>query len=601
LSHLETNGIVRHVSCPGTPEQNGVAEWKHRHIVEIGLTMLFHAQLPKHFWVDAFMTAVYLINRLPSSILKLKTPFFKLHGTHPDYNSLKVFGCRCFPYLRDYAKNKFTPKSYLCVFLGYSPMHKGYRCLHPPSKRVYLSRHVIFDETIFPYANPTLLFSPAKQNSIFSTFTEFTGGFFTPSSSGLSDAPTNPEMLPCSRPPIATTQVTSNFSHTTILSPLVDPSSSQTMATNQPTQPVADATPLPNHAPDRTTSLLDAPCSTQAMTTTQPTPTVADPTTSPNNAPFYPDDNATSPLVESTDPQRGDSSNDLTNHTLISLDASSSDPQCPSSAVAIPIHPGELYIELPPIPVEARPSAPSSLNVHPMVTRRKARAHLGLVSSRSTPPMEPRNLPSAFQSPHWFQAMKDELAALHQQRTWDLVPRNNSMNVIGSRWVFTTKLKSDGSIERFKARLVAKGYNQLEGIDFTETFSPVIKPTTIRLVLSLVIIHGWPIRQLDVKNTFLHGHLKKVVYMEQPPGFPNPTSPTHVCRLRKAIYGLKQAPRVRFDRFSSFLLHLGFTCNRVDSSLFVFRSHTTFVLLLVYVDDIIVTSNQAFFFANLIF
>jgi hypothetical protein len=86
--------------------------------------------------------------------------------------------------------------------------------------------------------------------------------------------------------------------------------------------------------------------------------------------------------------------------------------------------------------------------------------------------------------------MKDELTALHQQHTWDLVPHHSSMNIVGSRWVFKTKLKSDGFIERFKARLVAKGYSQLEGIDFTETFSPVIKPTTIRLVLSLAIIHG---------------------------------------------------------------------------------------------------------------
>jgi hypothetical protein len=113
------------------------------------------------------MTVVYLINRLPSSVLKIETPFFKLYGIHPIYNSLKVFGCRYFPYLRDYAKNKFTPKSYPCVFLGYSPMHKGYRCFHPPTKRVYLSHHVIFDEKIFPYADPKLLFSPAQQNNIF--------------------------------------------------------------------------------------------------------------------------------------------------------------------------------------------------------------------------------------------------------------------------------------------------------------------------------------------------------------------------------------------------------------------------------------------------
>jgi hypothetical protein len=267
-----------------------------------------------------------------------------------------------------------------------------------------------------------------------------------------------------------------------------------------------------------------------------------------------------------------------------------------------PIHvqPSELYIDLPPIPVEARTGDSSSLNVHSMITRSKTRAHLGLLSSRSPTPTEPRNLSSTFQSSHWLQAMKDELAALHQQCTWDLVPRNNSMNVIGSRWVFKTKLKSDGSVERFKARLVAKGYNQLEGIDFTETFSPVVKPTTIQLVLSLAIIHGWPIRQLDVKNAFLHGHLKEVVYMEQPHGFPNPTSLTHVCHLRKAIYGLKQAPRAWFDRFNSFLLHIGFTCSRADSSLFIFRSHIALALLLVYVDDIIVTSNQASFLANII-
>jgi hypothetical protein len=114
----------------------------------------------------------------------------------------------------------------MLVFFGYSPMHKGYRYLHPPSKRVYLSRHVIFDKTIFPYANPTLLFSHGQQHSFFfSTCTKFAGGFFTPSSSGLSDAPTNPKILLCSKPPNATAQVTSNFPHTPVLSPL-DPSSS---------------------------------------------------------------------------------------------------------------------------------------------------------------------------------------------------------------------------------------------------------------------------------------------------------------------------------------------------------------------------------------
>ena len=174
------------------------------------------------------------------------------------------------------------------------------------------------------------------------------------------------------------------------------------------------------------------------------------------------------------------------------------------------------------------------------------------------------------------------------------------MNVVGSRWVFKTKLKSDGLIERFKAQLVAQGYTQSIGIDFFKTFSPAIKPPTIRLVLSLAITHGWSIRQLDVKNAFLHGHLKEVVYMEQPPGFSDSVFPTHVCRRLKAIYGLKQAPRAWFDCFSSFLLCIGFTCSTADFSLFIFCSHTALILLLVYVDDIIMTSNHASLLSQLV-
>ena len=157
-------------------------------------------------------------------------------------------------------------------------------------------------------------------------------------------------------------------------------------------------------------------------------------------------------------------------------------------------------------------------------------------------PTELKTVKSALQRPHWFAAMCDELSALQENRTWELVPCKDEMNVVGSCCVFKTKLKSDGSIEHFKARLVAPGYTQSLGVDFLETFSPVIKPPTIRLVLSLALIHGWTLRQLDVKNAFLHDTLKEVVYMEQPSDFPNTLFPNHVCRLHKALYGLKQAP-----------------------------------------------------------
>ena len=135
----------------------------------------------------------------------------------------------------------------------------------------------------------------------------------------------------------------------------------------------------------------------------------------------------------------------------------------------------------------------------------------------------------------------------------------------------------DGSIELLKARLVAKGYTQVPGLNYTDTFSPVIKATTVRVVLSLAVTNKWSRCQLDVKNAFLNGHLTEHVYMEQPPGYIDPRFPNHVCQLKKALYGLKQASRAWFQRFSSFLIQLGFYCSRADTSLFAFHRQSNII------------------------
>lgn len=125
-------------------------ERKHRHIVDVGLTLLAQSKSPLHFWWNAFHTAVFLINRLPTPVLNNVSPFFKLFQQHPDYSILRVFGCACYPYLRPYNRHKLEFRSSRCIFIGYSPHHKGYQCLHS-SGRVYVSNHVIFDEKSFPY------------------------------------------------------------------------------------------------------------------------------------------------------------------------------------------------------------------------------------------------------------------------------------------------------------------------------------------------------------------------------------------------------------------------------------------------------------------
>lgn len=162
---------------------------------------------------------------------------------------------------------------------------------------------------------------------------------------------------------------------------------------------------------------------------------------------------------------------------------------------------------------------------------------------------------------------------------------------MGCKWVFKVKKNPDGSVERCKARLVAKGYNQVEGIDYAATFSPVIKPTTIRIVLSLAVSLDWSIRQLDISNAFLNGYLEETVYMSQPPGFSDSRCPQFVCKLNKSIYGLKQAPRAWFQRLSSFLFTIGFTGSHTDSSLFIREQGGNVLYILLYVDDIIITGS----------
>ncbi|GAA0168605.1 transmembrane signal receptor [Lithospermum erythrorhizon] len=174
----------------------------------------------------------------------------------------------------------------------------------------------------------------------------------------------------------------------------------------------------------------------------------------------------------------------------------------------------------------------------------------------------------AIKLPHWQQAMAEEFNALTQQHTWDLVPPNSTHNLIGSKWIFRVKLKANGTLDKYKAQLVAQGFKQQHGIDFDQTFSPVIKHATIRTVLTIAVSNKWSLRQLDVKNAFFNGTLSEVVYMKQPAGFTHPDFPTHHCKLRKSLYGLKQAPQAWFQKVSSYILSEGFDQTRLFNKLF---------------------------------
>ena len=168
-----------------------------------------------------------------------------------------------------------------------------------------------------------------------------------------------------------------------------------------------------------------------------------------------------------------------------------------------------------------------------------------------------------------------------------LPPRKS---VVGCKWIYKIKTRSDGSIEWYKGRLIAKGFTQEYGTDYEEIFAPVARISSVRALLAVAAASKWDIFQMDVKNAFLNGELSEEVYMQPPPGLS--VDSNKVCHLRRALYGLKQAPRAWFAKFSSTIFRLGYTASPYDSALFLRRTDKGTILLLLYVDDMIITGDD---------
>lgn len=161
--------------------------------------------------------------------------------------------------------------------------------------------------------------------------------------------------------------------------------------------------------------------------------------------------------------------------------------------------------------------------------------------------------------------MKVKYEALLTSQTWNLVPPPPGKSTVGYTWVFRIIENSDGSINKYNVRLVSKGYHQQLGTTYTETFSPVVKHVTVRIVLALALSHQWPIKQIYVNNAFLNGVLEKDVYMTHTSGFESIENKL-VCKLKKAIYGLKQPPTARYEQLTNTLLNFGFEQSKCDLS-----------------------------------
>jgi hypothetical protein len=163
--------------------------------------------------------------------------------------------------------------------------------------------------------------------------------------------------------------------------------------------------------------------------------------------------------------------------------------------------------------------------------------------------------------------MMEEYQSITKNDAWDIVLRPEGKFVVTSKWIYKIKHAADGSIEKYKARFVARGFSHKEGVDYEETFAPVARYTSIMALISLALVMGWRIHQMDVKTTFLNGVIVEEVYIEHPQGFEVHGRETHVCRLKKVFYGLKQAPRAWYSRIDMYLQIMGFTKSEVDPNI----------------------------------
>ena len=341
---FSSHGVTHYHSCKETPQQNSVVERKHQHLLNVARALMFQAYLPLLHWGDCVLTAAYLINRLPSPLLAQKSPFEILYNRKPSFNHLRAFGRLC------YASTSLThhPKSSLraraAVFLGYPPGYKGYKLFNLDTNQMFISRNVIFHETIFPFTQSPSHSSP----SYFDIFSDRVLPYFSSCVPTTSTSPSSNNSKRLTRPPV--------------------------------------------HLSDYHCYLTQ------------------------HNSSLY-----------------------HLSHYL-------------SYNRLSPIHKSFVFV-------------------------------LSLET-------EPKSYNEASQSPLWRVAMDTELQALEANSTWHIMSLPSGKHTVGCRWVYKIKRKADGSLERYKARLVAKGYTQQSGIDFIDTFSHVIKLTTVKLLLALAAING---------------------------------------------------------------------------------------------------------------
>ena len=559
-------GIEIHYAPPYTPELNGVAERLNQTLITKVRAMKTQSGVPWKYWVEMIRTANTIRNSLPTQKLQNTTPYIMWNGKHPYYDVFKTFGCLAI--VRNIRKNnKFDIQGFKGVLVGYNTELTAYQILEPDTGKVYTRKDVYFDESIFPLKNKN-----ENENDIeFDLINEIMNN----------DENINDGVYSNLLPKIKEKEKKKRRGKRT------------KKVKKEPTGQYDEVKDEENNNEIKDETIED----------------------DSDNSSIGEESNDNS--KEESEESELESEEDLNSNDNSKEESGESEEESEEDKEPI-----SKYRETKQIEEAAKNRNQFGLrklrnrvinNTTEKDRLRTKRRSLSFTSSTeyqnynlnetentqdinnikiiASDVIEPKSIIEVNLSKYkdkWYTAMKDEENSFDNMNVFDLVKldKTNFDKQIGCKWVFTTKSDSQGIVSRFKARLVAKGYNQVKGVDYDETFAPVARIATVRLLVSTALTKGHVIHQMDVKTAFLYGDIDKDVFVTCPQEF-SCYKEGYCMKLNKSLYGLKQAPKIWYENLRDSLIEYGFT--ETNSSPCLFSKNNVFVLL--YVDDILISGE----------
>ena len=531
---LKEAGIEHVVTSPYTSQHNGVSERKNRTLADAGRSMLYMSGLPDTFWGWAMTTACYLQNRMTAK--GSTTPFEQFYGYKPRVDHLRIFGCAAMAHVPEKTRHKLQPRATKCTLLGYETGDRNYILL-TNSGKIIKSRDVKFQEDYIVASDgswkkrdiddrrpDTVLNLPGRNRRLIAL----------PESRRIWQEESVPGDPPA-------THLEDIFTEDDTETEEIEPVDQTEDEEDHPMQDTRDK----SREPDEEDDDFSTPISVMNERQEPVSPIQIRQSTRHRAAPV----------------RFGTESQDMT--------------QAPRTR-----NPPARYPAQDNTSQRANVVTYSCLYAGPLF-------HRLYVASE---PSEPRTVKEALSGPQakeWRTAMGEEFNSLIENKTWILTALPKGRKPTSCKWIFKIKRNADGSMQIYKARLVARGFLQREGIDYNETFVPVVKFSSLRLLFAWAVQHGLEIDQMDVVTAFFYGDMEEELYMAQPEGYV--MDPNLVCKIQRGLYGFKQSPRNWYARILKTLEEFGLIMLESDNSVFMGEG----VIIAIYVDDLIIIGKRA--------